>query len=132
MKLELDESQIRPVVNVGHFKGVIDTGAESSLCNITSSVIPMIYIVKDSWRDTVSGVGGSLSGKYFIISELEIDCLKFKNVKIFAPDKPIKELKQTFLLGIDIWQNIDCHYHFKSKEFIVELPDDVRIIDLKN
>ncbi len=131
IEFELDTEQPRPVVKVGEFRGIIDTGAESSVCNLTCSVIPMIFIVRDSWEHMITGIGGPVKGKCFIVAELKVDKLTLKNVKIFAPEKPISSLKTNFILGMDIWSNLDCVYNTRDKSFVVDGLQG-SIVDMKH
>lgn len=93
--IDLLDDYDMPTLEFMKLETLFDTGANKSVANFAASMFELVFQdkilkVSDSY---ISGYGGIVYGKDYLISSINISGLNFKDVIIFVPDTPTTRFK---------------------------------------
>ena len=136
----IDKDQLRPVIKISGLDALVDTGAETCVCNLPAAIIPAIFTIKSQQKDYIYGLCEKkdtkeeiekckIKGTTFVVGDFQIERLHFKNLKLFVPDNRLV-IAQKFIIGADVWRKFVCTIDpFEHEITLKRLQDDL-IIDM--
>ena len=139
-KIPMDKEQLRPVIKVRGLDALVDTGAETCVCNLPATVIPSIFVIKDQWRDHIYGLCEEknakkeiekykIKGTTFVVSDFQIERIHFKNLRIFVPDNRLL-IAQKFIIGAAVWKKFVYTIDPFENEISLKRPQNDLLIDM--
>ena len=116
--LNLDQNNDRPIIQIMHLDALIDTGAEISVCNLSAEIFEILFEYKSKSPDVIRGYGGLCHGQKYIIRELNISSLSFKDVPMFVPDEPMDD-KYKFIIASPLFKQTYFAFDMIERKMII-------------